>query len=64
MRNELIALADARNEATIDACVFRLYDLTPTEAELTRQIAAQRESVAVCLGNRRTAKAERTAHAH
>jgi len=39
MREELIAVAGAKDQASIDEPVFRLYDLTATEAELTQEMA-------------------------
>jgi len=46
MREELIAVAGAKDQASIDEPVFRLYELTPTEAELTRQMAADAQVTA------------------
>ena len=39
MREQLIAVAGAKDQASIDEPVFRLYDLTATEAELTQEMA-------------------------
>nr|WP_281722927.1 Eco57I restriction-modification methylase domain-containing protein [Nitrosomonas nitrosa] len=46
MREELIAVAASKDQARIDEPVFRLYELTPTEAALTRQMAVDAQVTA------------------